>query len=1506
MKHADTKHFLGKLRQGFVICVCASLASVGLFTAGASAADCQGTLTKLSECRGDANRNVVIGSEDKCRSVYIDDSLDDYGRITVDTNGAMCVRDADLKGQTIHLYVRDIMVKGMLQIGSKDAPIGRSNPANNVRVMFQGEAPKTPHDAAHSMQDDPPCLDSFQKGLQLCGGGVLRLFGNTGAPPADSQRVGAGKVSWTYLSQPAGDPCRFGPDSGAGGPVTNEGCSVWPGGRTLNLADAVDWRVDDWIAIGTTSFSPFETEFNRIKQIDSTRKVVVLEYPLSYYHFGGPDPEGKYDAGRDKNWGVDERAEVGLISRNIELRGRQSGSPDDHWGGETIIRKTFKEASIQGVEFAFMGKPQLGSYPAHFHQVGRIDTSPGKQTVLFNANSIHHSYNKCITVHSTQNLVLQNNVCARAVGHLFYQEVGDEEDITFQYNLGLGAMSHNFDIHAQREVTYNFKPITAITRANPGKVTATAHGYNNGDTIYVSGVAGMTQVNDQSFTIAKVDENNFTIGVNTTAYTAYSSGGTANGFLPVPEPQQRYQLIEKYWWPGDHMARLYGPGENYFGLNVPNHDNQLNPTHGACRDPLPTGDLSAGWYPSQGNTCKPTQYSEPASGFWIVNPVTKLIGNSIGGCQGVGRAYWYVPPKTASNTGKPDLVDLKFKPIGEFRSNRAHSCYAGLYVEPENFVASEQLQPHQGGTREGASVFNVVDGFTVTRMRDRGIWLRPSFWVVKNARLATNRDSVSLVTAGGVDGTAPGNWALLKDSVLVGISLNNVDRFGPCPYLGVTGPQSSGERGCIDQTPFDRGRVVPGSGGDDVGRGYPPANRNFFGLMIYDGPGRYFHNRFVNFNRDITPYLAAADQAVLGWFKANYANPEAPAPDLNTPGTFVYEGDAALGWFNANQSSYPNTQASEGLEFENVDLRHQIYTERVGIDKFNDGDKNTLILDRDGSLTGMKVVGPDKKAVGNVFPASLNNLPFNASSNSVDECHSTGAQNTLLEGRPTSLISPSPMATLEFSSLFPKALQSDQKSWRYEQWLAFAKTTPDEYPDPVNPGKTLTIYDQMKLHGRNGLGVWEPKVSNGYGYTVTAVDPYNGGDKPAPPGQEVGIPATFNVGLTDAILTTDPETHKVTKPFHVRLAICFTGKNGKHPQPKSDINKMFHITRGYKAYGSPTSNGPTLVEKDVWREIKDCFNLDSQNPGNVAGCPAKTVPVPVGGQCPDGEAPVDGACPTKALTAAADIGSWEKNENSWYYDKSSGYLYLHLLQKVDNGNPKGPLSSPSPTGSCDPAKGSLPAECPNASKIPENYYFCPAGGCIAYGVKLDANEVPEPYVPGQSTCQTLSASPPSDVNLLIDRGTETVLVRDPQVAKPKLARQGDIFPHDALKNGDESKMCPNPGAQMQPPWGPYPNSAPETQSFQVNFDPTLKIHIEEALQLGVTPAMFLANPGNLVVPSLKKGTAYTIRVSDLDKTCTATFVPDGRRDKPTFKRQQGSGNCIPLDGGGTIFATPPQ
>lgn len=68
--------------------------------------------------------------------------------------------------------------------------------------------------------------------------------------------------------------------------------------------------------------------------------------------------------------------------------------------------------------------------------------------------------------------------------------------------------------------------IGAITQANPGKITTTAaHGLSNGQLVYLDGIGGMTQLNGQVVTVTVVDADEFTIGVNTTAYGAYTSGG---------------------------------------------------------------------------------------------------------------------------------------------------------------------------------------------------------------------------------------------------------------------------------------------------------------------------------------------------------------------------------------------------------------------------------------------------------------------------------------------------------------------------------------------------------------------------------------------------------------------------------------------------------------------------------------------------------------------------------------------------------------------------------------------------------------------------------------------------------------------------------------------------------------------------------------------------------------------------------------------------------------------
>jgi hypothetical protein len=86
-------------------------------------------------------------------------------------------------------------------------------------------------------------------------------------------------------------------------------------------------------------------------------------------------------------------------------------------------------------------------------------------------------------------------------------------------------------VNASRGEAFN---ITAITQANPGSITlSSAHQFVVGDSIYISGVGGMTQLADGFYVVNTsatpvLSVKNYTTGVpvNTTAFTAYTSGGT--------------------------------------------------------------------------------------------------------------------------------------------------------------------------------------------------------------------------------------------------------------------------------------------------------------------------------------------------------------------------------------------------------------------------------------------------------------------------------------------------------------------------------------------------------------------------------------------------------------------------------------------------------------------------------------------------------------------------------------------------------------------------------------------------------------------------------------------------------------------------------------------------------------------------------------------------------------------------------------------------------------------
>lgn len=71
------------------------------------------------------------------------------------------------------------------------------------------------------------------------------------------------------------------------------------------------------------------------------------------------------------------------------------------------------------------------------------------------------------------------------------------------------------------------KAISGITKASTCVVTATGHGLVSGTEVVISGVVGMTQLNDKLFTITTIDENTFSLdGVDSSSYGAYTSGGT--------------------------------------------------------------------------------------------------------------------------------------------------------------------------------------------------------------------------------------------------------------------------------------------------------------------------------------------------------------------------------------------------------------------------------------------------------------------------------------------------------------------------------------------------------------------------------------------------------------------------------------------------------------------------------------------------------------------------------------------------------------------------------------------------------------------------------------------------------------------------------------------------------------------------------------------------------------------------------------------------------------------
>ena len=232
------------------------------------------------------------------------------------------------------------------------------------------------------------------------------------------------------------------------------------GSSVLKLQEAVDWAPGGKIVIASTSFSQRENEELTIAAVMDDGMTLMLTSPLEYEHISVKQTI----AGRE----IDTSAEVGYLTRNVVVRGSVNeefvsevdACPEEfrtgqfqlqtcflgRFGSETLSDQFGSQIMIHApeqnrgdvfgrfsyIEVTHAGQAfRLGRYPIHFHLNGDVTGS------YVRGCSIHHTFNRAVTVHAVDHLLVENNVAYNILGHAYFLEDGIEENNIIQDNLGI-------------------------------------------------------------------------------------------------------------------------------------------------------------------------------------------------------------------------------------------------------------------------------------------------------------------------------------------------------------------------------------------------------------------------------------------------------------------------------------------------------------------------------------------------------------------------------------------------------------------------------------------------------------------------------------------------------------------------------------------------------------------------------------------------------------------------------------------------------------------------------------------------------------------------------------------------------------------------------------------------------------------------------------------------------------------------------------------------------------
>lgn len=823
--------------------------------------------------------------------------------------------------------------------------------------LFENGKCIDPSDSTRKAQDATPGYFG-SKVLAVSYGGTLELFGHKGS--CHEIDYVAGRFPCIGLS--ADDPLRSAPawtrlaaDLKAGDSTLRLQHPLRTGGFGKDAGKGGQWRWGhgDQIVVTTTDYLPGHSELLTIDQADGTIVTLTRESKVQWQHRGTRYPleeRLKSAAGRlslDAELvkdGAELRAAVALLTRSIQIvsagdvdtadfgyRGVGNTNPDPKYsyGAHMVIRQGFERVQIQGVEFQQMGQGgRLAHYPVHFHMARKTP----KDTFVKDS-SVNESMTRWIVVHSTHGVTFARNIGYKSIGHGFYLEDGTEIDNKFHSNIG---------IFARAAVNNGQNP-----RQIPGILSANQKATN---------VAPIPYLSDSAFPTIFWITNGWNDFIGNMAAGA-GACGVAYWFMPSFNGDHVEVSDDKHAhmkWSG------YAALQQTHGGATPLKSFYKNYATSTMLSFQTTGDAAP---------CHGVEKPSAPSSVNVLNAVESMAPDPKPDED-------YYPRIVASGNRHA----TRCKPNGD----GSYDC-TGIEVCDSGSVQNCEV--------------TVLDHFTSSfhwaEVDYSAIWLRNQWYLVTNSVLSDVQSAGLTFVSGGDythSSTLKGYWTLARNSVFIGHSQPNdyAHRYAQDggPFNKDSGLQCGWQK---LEHPIPANYCLSKEEGVSISlSAFSVAQRL---LNIYDGPSYQDSNVFLDINKTSCPNTgnSADGRCMYGSGVAIGVRKDADKS--------CYLPNAAIAWKQPNGFFYPPAFHSTNLFFDNVDIRHYViaplfrspagtidfgqggtyFTATSGpnsfdsayctgnsamFDNFSAIDRQTVLNDDDGSLTGLRGLLADNSVTG--------------------------------------------------------------------------------------------------------------------------------------------------------------------------------------------------------------------------------------------------------------------------------------------------------------------------------------------------------------------------------------------------------------------------------------------------------------------------------------------------------------------------------------------------------------